>query len=1025
MSSANSRVICQTCHKSFTSNRYLLSHYKYPANAACRRAWLKEPEPTKLPPKRAPQDTQEPSNNPSYKQLRHDDASLGNQADFSLLDDGNSDDGAFDTSMLGENDVNLDKSSAKKTESSNVTEIKYKFNKYTEDACKNFCDLTPEHRAGIKLLALLSEARAPLHLYNSVYNWHLKNTETVEFIGQETLVEYLTKRYNLVDSRPLLTETIELPHSHARVNLVYHRFIDQVMSLLTDGRITDDDYLFHNDNPFESPPEEWTHVGDINTGLAYRETHKKLIKDPTKEVLLPILFYMDGAITGQFDHLPVEAVKFTLGIFNGKARDRKYTWRELGYICHFLAVDTEKRDLIRKSKHMDNYTFVDDSSVDSSDSDDDSVDSDVNEDAEMKEEDTHDPAIDDADDIGPKISSCAGQDLHAMLAKFLESYKDLEQSGFDWALRYKGKTHQIHFIPFVMFIKGDSVEHDKHCGSYTSRTQNVQQLCRYCTCPNKDTDEPYIRFPKKTPKMVQDLVDVNDELGLQAISQQYLQNAWYNVRFGSHNNLNVHGATPVEMLHWLQLGKYKYLREMFFTQTGKSSKLSKRINALAKTMGIFYKRQSYRDLPRTDFSKGIRRGKLMAHEMSGLILILCTCLRSYEGRTALMNESLGKQRQFFSERAFIKDWIMLLEAMLQMEAWLKLPEIPVFEIQRFEVKVRELMALEKVIGKRSKGMGFRTFNFHAGVHLSDDMLNFGVPNHVNSSSNEKHHKPDKTAALRTQRIPKKFDIQLSKQVHQMEVVNQGLQEISTGVQKWAYLVKDSDESYASSKNDDGSPASTKPDIQNTGARCDFFYSEEEEKWVYNVHSRMKEIQKFKLEPELCAYLADIVGQLGNGIESLSLFTEHKRSGQIFRGSPWFMGKSWRDWVVVDWGNGNLLPGQIWIFVDLREIPEGLIYEPGIYAVMESSTKRTATSETSLSEIFVAYLKETSPKKGGQVQRLFYFVDVEGFQAPTCMIPDFGNPSDRAYLQVTPRSEWAAQFSEWLKNEHEREFPRTV
>jgi len=181
----------------------------------------------------------------------------------------------------------------------------------------------------------------------------------------------------------------------------------------------------------------------------------------------------------------------------------------------------------------------------------------------------------------------------------------------------------------------------------------------------------------------------------------------------------------------------------------------------------------------------------MAHEMTGLILVLCTCLHCYEGRTALTNESIGKQRQYFSERAFIKDWIMLLESMLQMEAWLKLPEIHVFEVQRVEVKVRELMALEKVIGKQSTGMGFRTFNFHAAVHLSDDILYFGVPNHVNSSSNEMHHKPDKTAALQTQRIPSKFDIQLSKQVHQMEVVNQGLQEISTGVPKWACLTKES------------------------------------------------------------------------------------------------------------------------------------------------------------------------------------------------------------------------------------------
>jgi len=172
------------------------------------------------------------------------------------------------------------------------------------------------------LLALLSEAQAPLHLCNQLYHWHLENAEAVKFLNQETLVEHLTKRFNLVDSRHLLKETIHLPHSHARVNLVYHQFKDQVVSLLTNGRIRDDDYLFHNDNPFEPPPEAWTHVSDmINTGLTCRETHKKLTKDPTKEVLLPVLFYMDGATTGQFNHLPVEALKFTLGLFNGTARD--------------------------------------------------------------------------------------------------------------------------------------------------------------------------------------------------------------------------------------------------------------------------------------------------------------------------------------------------------------------------------------------------------------------------------------------------------------------------------------------------------------------------------------------------------------------------------------------------------------------------------------------------------------------------------------------------------------------------------
>ena len=64
------------------------------------------------------------------------------------------------------------------------------------------------------------------------------------------------------------------------------------------------------------------------------------------------------------------------------------------------------------------------------------------------------------------------------------------------------------------------------------------------------------------------------------------------------------------------------------------------------------------------------------------------------------------------------------------------------------------------------------------------------------------------------------------------------------------------------------------------------------------------------------------------------------------------------------------------------------------------------------------------KKGRKGAKIVYFVDAESFHAPTCMVPDFGNPSDWACLQVTPRSEWASQFSDWLQTKHKREFPRT-
>ena len=144
---------------------------------------------------------------------------------------------------------------------------------------------------------------------------------------------------------------------------------------------------------------------------------------------------------------------------------------------------------------------------------------------------------------------------------------------------------------------------------------------------------------------------------------------------------------------------------MFFSQAGKDSKLSDLINQQARMMGFFYKRQSDRTLPRTSFNKGIKKGKLMAHEMTGLILILLSVLRSKQGRETLMTKSLRNQVHYFRNEKKIDAWIRLLETMLQMEEWLKLKDISAFEIRRAKTKFQEVMQMWNTVGQKDEGMG--------------------------------------------------------------------------------------------------------------------------------------------------------------------------------------------------------------------------------------------------------------------------------------------------------------------------------
>ena len=122
--------------------------------------------------------------------------------------------------------------------------------------------------------------------------------------------------------------------------------------------------MFHNDDPCADPPEEWTKVGDVNTGLAYRKTHEALIKpNPEsacgrKRVLVGVQFYFDATVTRHFGNLPLSIFKFTLCILKGKTRNQDWAWRALGYVRKILKRGRRAEQNLKKSNHTDSKNFV-------------------------------------------------------------------------------------------------------------------------------------------------------------------------------------------------------------------------------------------------------------------------------------------------------------------------------------------------------------------------------------------------------------------------------------------------------------------------------------------------------------------------------------------------------------------------------------------------------------------------------------------------------------------------------------------
>ena len=213
-------------------------------------------------------------------------------------------------------------------------EIKF-FREYARQIATNHAPFDKYEKHSLELMFILLKKGASLDTYDEVMRWHLDAAGDINphhYHSRYKMIQKLTKRYGFTDTF-MQQSKLKLPSSGALVNIISFDASECVRSLLTDPRFGDDDYLHFNNDPLAGPPEDLDYLEDINTGLAYTKTYEKLIVETGKQgkaILCPIILYIDGTVTGQFDKLSVEALKMTLGLFKEKARQEQYAWRWLG-----------------------------------------------------------------------------------------------------------------------------------------------------------------------------------------------------------------------------------------------------------------------------------------------------------------------------------------------------------------------------------------------------------------------------------------------------------------------------------------------------------------------------------------------------------------------------------------------------------------------------------------------------------------------------------------------------------------------
>ena len=894
------------------------------------------------------------------------------------------------------------------------TWIRDQFQEYVRHQKRHNYPLTDNEQKAINLMNIMRKKKTALNAYKDLMEWHLRESGKLKeyeqlkhckaYIGRKRLLKDLTVRYNFAKKFPY-KKKVKLPISGTVLDMTLHYTPAVMQQLLTDPRLETAECMHLDDDPLAPPPPRHTKIGGIQTAKAFRHTHRVVIDPSKREQLLPLILYIDGTAVTQFHGMELIPVKVSLGFWSRATRSREEAWGILGYIDKKPGQGGEADEQWKEGKHMEQQS---------------------------EDGDTEDGSVyEELEGIGEKDV----QDWHAQLEVILRGIRSLMKTGFLWDMKHKGKLYRnIHYKVFIPFVKCDNKEANDLCGKYQSGLRGVKCICRYCKCSVADAHDYRHQPVMKTEPEIKRMVERKDEARLQEISQVQVLNACHGLTFNQGNKRGIHGACPLDMLHTILLGSFKYVRTSLFAGTG--GKPADKLNALSKQYSKRFKRQADKSMPPAKgFTKGIRVGKLMGKEFRGVLLVMLVMLHSVKGRSILRSSRSGvvKSRVKASPFAQIDLWILLIELLLIWEAYLQSDEMLIRDITRLDEKNRYLMQLIRKVAKRKKGMGWRLMKCHGILHLPEDILLYGVPLEFDTGFNEEHHKISKAAAKLTQHDPECFNYQTATRTTEFKLIQQAVLEVEEDLRQWEYydglveeweeLPEDSDDS-----NDpvDMSFEVAGPEVTTGGTQLQVYRDEDGTPGFY-LGGRSKNKDASRLTTEVLRFVCELQDKLE--VESLDCFTEHTRDGDTFRGHPNYRGKGpWRDWVWIDFGGDGMICCHIFFFVVIKEVPPrkkggaplthgDTVLKPGVYAVVESTKKVSELPDVfRVSELICPLEKEVDLDSvtGLVRKRKLFLADTEAIEEGACVVPNIGGPPNQ-YFCIESRKKWTAFGKEWVRS----------
>ena len=727
-----------------------------------------------------------------------------------------------------------------------------------------------------------------------------------------------TSGYSLIPT----TRQVQLPGRRLYNSVTKFDLGSLLLSFLNDKRLTNpsnlliEDVFYRNPELFATLDESEKQYSDIHTGSWFLNAHRKLCvlknDDLSCDILCPIIMFIDGTPIDTFGNLKLDAIMFTLGIYNRETRNKSYAWRLLGYIPEVadeLLYDDGSKESDSKKKRQNKQRI----------------------------------------------------DYHHTLQYLLEEFVQLQNSsGILW--NYKDQMNIIRKVrlrPTLMYIIGDALGNDKLCDRFQSYGKGTKYLCRDCLCPTEELDDVDYKctFTKRSYLNTLSLKELFEK------SYHKVENNVFDELHFGYDMYGINGCTPSEILHQFLLGIVKKATDHFFdciTSSGLSL-----IKQVTQYMSKSWSRQSDRYLPNIHmFHKDLNKKKLTGDEHINLVFALYLLLsQTHVTRKLVQIETNAKPRtktikvstnvncdvnnssnsrtvkynKIGQNKESLQKWVLLFERTLCFYYWMKLSKIGYTDLKEStdgafdspaDYSIREYLKLYNEVVIIPTGNGNKCMKDHQCLHIPHQIRRFGIPLNYDGSIGERHLKeitkqPARMTQKRKTTLAAQACMRYSEKLR-VRLIHQ--------------ILEDNGSINTSICNDDNSSTSIveeeilDPTIGETNGRRYktngyYTYNLEDGEVVsvttYGNRKVTKPILHQKsLIKDIVNKLSEDYGFIGSSINCFSRLTYISDSNKekiSFRSSPYYNGGLWFDWCITKWemnDTTSYYPARIVMFIDV-------------------------------------------------------------------------------------------------------------